>query len=130
MLLTAVRRSMTGRWNTMARRVPSVPLLPPQLIVPDVGATSPMPTRISVLLPEPFGPTSTVGPPGPNVSETRSRIVTPPATTDALSSMIGRSLLSARIISPGPQLADAAHAPGGGVDEDDDDHQHEAEAHG
>src|SRR5262249_25063270 len=64
------------------------------------------------------------------VSETRSRIVTPPATTDALSSMIGRSLLSARIISPGPQLADAAHAPGGGVDEDDDDNQHEAEAHG
>src|SRR5262249_43986979 len=118
MLLTAVRRSMTVRWNTMARRVPSVPLLPPQLIVPEAGATGPMTTRISERWPEPSGRTSQGGPPGPKVSETRSRIVTPPATTDALSSMIGRSLLSARIISPGPQLADAAHAPGGGVDED------------
>src|SRR5262245_57355635 len=107
----------------MARRRPSL-LFPPQVITPEAGATSPMPTRITMIWPEPFGPTSTVGPPDSSVSEMRSRIVTSPATTEMLSSTIGRSLGRARIISPGPQLADTPHGPGRGIDRDNDDDQH------
>ena len=55
---------MTGRWNTMARRVGGTPVRPPQVTCPPVGATSPIATRSSVVLPAPFGPISTVGAPG------------------------------------------------------------------
>ena len=50
---------------------------PPQVTRPEVGSIRPMARRISVVLPEPFGPISTVGAPGINVSEMPSRIVTP-----------------------------------------------------
>jgi hypothetical protein len=69
-----LRRSITGRWNTMARRVGGTLRRPPKLTCPPVGSTSPMATRISVVLPPPFGPISTVGAPGAKRSETRSRI--------------------------------------------------------
>ena len=77
MLAAAERRSITGRWNTMARRCGAACAMPPQVTRPDVGSIKPMARRISVVLPEPLGPISTVGAPDINVSEMPSRIVTP-----------------------------------------------------
>ena len=77
MLAATVRRNITGRWNTMARRFGDAFARPPQVTRPAVGSIRPMARRISVVLPEPFGPISTVGAPDMKVSEMPSRIVTP-----------------------------------------------------
>jgi hypothetical protein len=94
------RRSITGRWNTMARRAPSVSARPPQVMRPDVGANSPMASRISVLLPAPFGPTSTVGAPASTCSEMPRTRVTSRASADTPSNTSGRSLTGGRMLSP------------------------------
>ena len=67
---------------------------------PRDGASSPIATRSSVDLPEPFGPISTVGAPGASVSAIRSRIVTAPAVTVTPSNSIGSSLEGARMVIP------------------------------
>ncbi len=48
------------RWRVVSARANS---RPPQVMRPEVGAISPMAARNSVVLPEPFGPISTVGAP-------------------------------------------------------------------
>src|SRR5215475_6566166 len=109
----------------MARRRPSLSARPPQVTRPALGAISPMASRISVLLPEPFGPTSTVGAPAPIVSARSRTITASRVQNDTSSSLSGRSLTGGRIGSPRAQLADAAHAPGGRVDQHDQrDEQH------
>src|SRR5262249_49431965 len=111
----------------MARRRPSLSARPPQVTRPDVGATSPTASRISVLLPEPFGPTSTVGAPAPMVSVRSRTIAWSRAGTATFSSPSGRSLTGGRTTSPRAQLADATHAPGGRVDQHDQRDEKEAE---
>src|SRR5690606_17185878 len=102
----------------MARRAPSSLVRPPQLRRPALASISPMPRRMSVLLPEPFGPTSRVGAPGEIVSEIRSRIVTPPARTLAPSNEIGRSLMLECIRLSRTEFAVAPDAPGNTVHTD------------
>jgi hypothetical protein len=99
-LPAALRRSIVGRWNTMARCVDAACSRPPQVTRPRVGGISPMMSRSSVVLPAPFGPISTVGDPATSASEMRSRIVTPPAETLTSSSTIGRSVTGARMVTP------------------------------
>src|SRR6185503_8347770 len=66
-LSTALRRSSTGLWNTIAcRRAASAPL---QRIVPDEGASRPCIRRSSTLLPAPFAPSTMVLGPGMISSE-------------------------------------------------------------
>jgi hypothetical protein len=100
MLDAALRRSITGRWNTIARRVGAMFSRPPQVTRPREAARRPMASRSSVVLPAPFGPMMTVGGPAANLSETLSRSVTLPTETLTSSSMIGRSQTGARIVIP------------------------------
>src|SRR4051812_37234028 len=111
---------MTGRWKTMASRLPFVSASPPQVTRPAVGAMSPIAMRINVLLPDPFGPISTVGAPELKPIEAWSRIVTWPVLTLTSCRTIGRSLAAGPIILPCTDFPDAANAPGHRVDEDDD----------
>src|SRR5262249_36412695 len=124
MLPAALRRSIAGRWNTMARCVDAACSRPPQVTRPRVGGISPTISRSSVVLPAPFGPISTVGDPATSTSEMPSRMVTPPAEKLTFPSPVGRSMTGARMVSRAPQ------APGSGVDHDDDGDQHEAEPDG
>ena len=65
MLPAALRRSMAGRWNTMARRIGGDLLAAaPGDAAARSGGSNPMRARSSVVLPEPFGPIRTVGAPG------------------------------------------------------------------
>jgi len=73
----ALRRSITGRWKTMARRVGGDSSRPSQIMCPREGGMRPMAARRSVVLPDPLGPIKTVGAPGRILNETRSRIATP-----------------------------------------------------
>src|SRR5437762_3499796 len=110
----------------MAQRVPPCACVP-QLTRPDVGVIKPIASRIIVVLPQPLGPSSTVGAPGANVSVTSCRIVAAPATTPTPSKWIGRSVSMPCMVSSGPELADPAHAPGRAVDDQDERDQHDAE---
>src|ERR1700720_1873858 len=121
---------MTGRWNTMARRRPSVAPDSPPTMGPVVGGISPMARRISEVFPEPLGPISTVGAPGASTSEMRSRMMTPPLRTETPSAVMGSSLGGARMTSSGMEFADSPRKGGGGVDHDDEGDQHDAEADG
>jgi hypothetical protein len=100
MLAAVLRRSITGRWNTIARRVGAASSRPPHVTRPREAAMSPMARRSSVVLPAPFGPMSTVGGPAANFSETLSRSLTLPAATLTSSSTIGRSETGARMLIP------------------------------
>src|SRR5258706_12323256 len=95
----------------MAQRAPPCGRTP-QLMRPDVGAIKPIASRIIVVLPQPLGPSSTVGAPGAKVSVTSCRIAGAPATTLTPSKWIGRSGRTPRMGSSGPEAADPAHAPG------------------
>ena len=97
-LAAALRRSITGRWNTMARRVGAQSMRPPQVIRPELGAASPMQSRSRLVLPAPFGPTISVGAPGAIVRLARSISRVPPASSETSSSTSGRSLVGARIV--------------------------------
>ena len=75
----------------MARRVGGALSRAPHVTRPREGFARPMAARSSVVFPEPFGPISTLGAPGANVSVTRSRMVTAPAVILTSSKTIGRS---------------------------------------
>src|SRR5882724_11884986 len=130
MLAATLRRSITGRWNTMARRTGGTSATPSQVTRPMDGGTRPIATRNSVVLPEPFGPISTVGGPGQMASDTRSSTVTWPVPWPARmvtsSKRIGRSAGMARILSRQP-LAGAAQEPRAGIDDNNNRDQHQAE---
>lgn len=83
----------------MARRVGGTSSRPPHVTRPCDGVTKPIAARSNVLLPEPFGPTSTVGDPEVNVSVILSKIVTAPAATVTFSNLIGRSEVGARMVT-------------------------------
>src|SRR5262249_30405109 len=121
---------MTGRWNTIARRVGGASLRPPQVTRPPVGRTRPMARRSSVVLRAPFGPIRTVGAPATSASEIWSRIGTPRATSETLSSTIGKSARGARMGSSCDALAETSHPPSAGVHGYDDRNQHQAESQG
>jgi hypothetical protein len=73
MLPAALRRSMVGRWKTMAHRGGGTSA-PPQVMRPLVGRRSPMASRKRVLLPAPLGPINTVMASVARSSETASMI--------------------------------------------------------
>src|SRR5258708_28061036 len=114
----------------MARRSGGAGVTPSQVTRPADGGTSPIATRKSVVLPEPFGPISTVGAPGQMASDTRSSTVTWPVPWPARmvtsSKRIGRSAGMARILSRQP-LAGAAQEPRAGIDDNNNRDQHQAE---
>src|SRR5262249_43946195 len=95
---------------------------------PELGAARPMASRISVLLPLPFGPMRTVVAPPASVSEISSTMGVSPARSETLSKTMGSSLAGARMISTRTELANAAHAPRRRVDNDDEDDEDEPEA--
>src|SRR4051812_30122325 len=129
MLPATLRRSMTGRWNTMARLIGGTPATPPQVTWPCDGGNRPIAARNSVVLPEPFGPISTVGAPGWMTSDTRSSTVTVPVATVTSSNRIGRSEGGARMLWRQPFAGPAQH-PRQGVDDNDDRDQHRTEPDG
>ena len=74
-----LRRSRTGRWNTIAWRRGSPRRSGfAQWTCPDVGASRPWQMRISTLLPAPLGPRITVRGPASSSRSTASRIGRPP----------------------------------------------------
>src|SRR5437868_15509837 len=125
MLASTLRRSITGRWNTMARRFGGASVTPSQVTRPADGGMSPIATRSSVVLPEPFGPISTVGAPGQMVSDRRSSTITAPALMVTSSKRIGRSAGMARML-PRQPFAGAAQEPRSGIDDNNDRNQHHA----
>jgi hypothetical protein len=95
MFWSAERRSMTGRWNTIAcLRRGSAPL---QAIVPELGARRPCMSRMSTLFPAPFGPRMMVLGPASSSSVTGSMIGRPATANDALSRRSGRIIPLIRI---------------------------------
>ena len=96
-LTATLRRSMTGRCSTMARRAGGTLARPPHVTRPLVGWISPIATRSSVVLPAPFGPISTVGAPGISSSETRSRMASSRIRTPISRRTMGTSEASTRI---------------------------------
>ena len=99
-LAPALRLSIAGRWNTMARRIGGTSSRPPHVMRPREGVVRPIAIRSNVVFPEPFGPIKTVGAPRFSVRVIRSRIVTAPAATVTLSNAIGRSVAGARMFIP------------------------------
>src|SRR5580704_7176849 len=130
MLAPTDRRSITGRWNTMARRLPSVWSWLPHVTRPRLGGTRPMARRISVLLPEPLGPIRTVGAPPRNATDICATIGTWPASSETLSRTMGNSFDGARMVSPRLDFADAPHTPRGRIDDYDQGDEDEAEPQG
>src|SRR3954466_8050061 len=88
-----------------------------------------MARRSSVLLPDPFGPSRTVGVAVARSRLTSSRIVAPPTHNEAFSSLTGRSLTGARMGSTCANFAKAPGAPGQRIDGDDQRDEHQPEPH-
>jgi len=63
MLPAALRLSIVGCWNTIARRLGRPRPCPPQVTRPREGVMRPKAVRSKVVLPDPFGPMRTVGAP-------------------------------------------------------------------
>src|SRR4051794_16522439 len=82
----------------MAHLAGGTPDTPPQLIWPSDGESRPIARRRTVVLPEPFGPINTVGPPHRTLRDTFSRIVTASVTTVTPSNWIGRVVNGARTV--------------------------------
>src|ERR1043165_3607936 len=98
MLPATERRSITGRWNTMARLIGGTPATPSQVTWPRDGGIRPMARRNIVVLPAPLGPIRTVGAPEWIASDARSRTVTAPALTVTSWKRIGRWEGGGRIV--------------------------------
>jgi hypothetical protein len=98
MLAAALRLSITGCWNMIARRVGDDTFRPPQVMRPRDTGRSPIATRRRVVLPEPLGPISTVGAPAEKVSEISSRTATPLLTIPTSEKQIGKSESSVRTL--------------------------------
>src|SRR5688572_24942516 len=131
MLLAAVRRSITGFWNTIAwRRISRCGCA--WRMLPAVGARRPMASLMSVVLPEPLGPISTVGGPASSDRLTLRRMQVSPAVkvtvSKTMGSVVGRSRIGWSRALSGMALGPAAHRPGHGVDHEDHGDQHQAEA--
>src|SRR5262245_4358996 len=107
----------------MAWRRPARSNCPPR-ILPAVGVSRPMANLMSVVLPEPLGPISTVGGPASIVSVTSRRMQVSPAAKATESKTIGSVLARSRIWLSGMTLGPAAHGPGHCVDDEDHDDQH------
>src|SRR5262249_42157656 len=95
-LASAERRSITGRWNTMARLRCGLSLA--HWIRPLEGSSRPCMRRMSTLLPAPFAPRITVRGPESSVKDTRSTRARSPATKLTSFTDTGRMELGARII--------------------------------
>jgi hypothetical protein len=88
-LARAERRSIAGRWKTIACLPAGSPA---QAMRPPLGAISPWHRRSSMLLPAPLGPTMTVRVPAASVRLKSETIRTPPMSSATLSSVSGRGL--------------------------------------
>ena len=92
-----MRRSITGRWKTIARAKGADCATPPQVTWPLDGAINPMAVRRKVVFPEPLGPISTVGAPAPITSYICRRICDPPAPTLTFENSMGKSEMAASL---------------------------------
>ena len=125
----ALRRNITGRWNTMAcRRGAPGPSATAQRTLPDVGAINPCITRSSTLFPAPLGPRTTVRTPRSSSRFTRSRIVRPRAANDTSSRTRGSSDEGGRLAMV--SLGGVLDRRRGDVEREHDREQHDAEPHG
>src|SRR5215218_2121989 len=122
MLAAADRRSSTAFWNTIAwptgRRACA-----PQAMVPVAGATRPWSMRNSVLLPEPFGPSTAVNVPRSMTRSTSPTRRVPWRATPACRQRIGSPAALSSITCKRP----TAHKRGGGVQQQHDEDQDDAE---
>src|SRR5882757_1731324 len=91
MLPAALRLSMVGRWNMKPRREGGCRSRPAHVMRPLDGARRPMAILSKVVLPEPFGPISTVGLPAANLRLIPLRMVTSFAAKQTSSNAIGSS---------------------------------------
>ena len=94
MLAFADRRSMTGRWKTMAWRRPVSVC---QRIAPALGASKPWQSRKVSDLPAPFGPMMAVMPPLGRVKLTSSSRRLPSASKESSRTESGRMLVISRM---------------------------------
>src|SRR5690242_13995209 len=93
-----------------SRRACSIGRLP-QVIDPLLGGMSPIARCRRLVLPEPLGPSRTVGGPEAMVSDKSSRIATGPATRETCENTIGRSPGSADTSWPDAERPDGTSRP-------------------
>src|SRR5262245_5408633 len=94
------------------------------------GASNPIASFKSVVLPEPLGPIRTVGGPVAIESVTLRRIDTPPAVYATSSKQIGRVVARSRMRLSRMTLGPAPHGPGQSVDRQDHSDQDDTKTDG